>query len=88
MDLIKGDYSESNFWEIQCYESSAEYKIVLIPTNKVLGRVYQELNLFFSKEAYRLERIFFAEPSGDYKTMYFANQVYNQELNPALFTEL
>ena len=88
LSLIQGDFSVTKNGSLTCFESSNTFKLVLVPGEKMLSKVYQEIVLYFDKESVRLEKIFFQETSGDTKTMFFSNQTYNSDILESIFNSL
>lgn len=87
LSLIKGEFDNKEV-EVTCLQSNEFYKLVMVPQQKMMRQVYEEIELLFSKTDLRLDAIFFKETSGDSKTMKFNNQEYNGSIEPSIFNTL
>lgn len=87
LSLIKGEFDNKDV-EVTCLQSNDFYKLVMVPQQKMMRQVYEEIELLFSKKDLRLDAILFKETSGDSKTMKFNNQEYNGSIDSSIFNTL
>lgn len=87
MNLVSGDYENLKSVKTSVLESASDYKVLLIPQEKNLSKIYTSISLMFNKKTYLLEAIEFLESNGDTRKMKFVNTQYNQVISDQKFTQ-
>lgn len=88
MSLIQGEYQDNNAYDSEFLTSKNNYLVVLDPKVKSLSKVYDKLELYFSKQDLRLFRMEFYETGGDQRSVEFYDQKYNSTINESIFQNL
>lgn len=85
--LVSGDFDDPKMFSNDVLESSNSWVIKLIPVNKRLRDVYENIELIFSKEDLQLDNLTFIEKNGDKNVMTFSNQKINVEIADSLYNK-
>ena len=84
--LVNGSFNATKAYTPVYFCNENIYVVKLIPKNKRLASVFDNIRLTFSKETMRLKELAFYEKSGDKSIMKFFNDTVNEELDDKLFT--
>ncbi|WP_025761939.1 outer membrane lipoprotein carrier protein LolA [Dyadobacter tibetensis] len=87
LGLINGNFTEDKSFEKLYLEHATAYQVRLLPRNKRLKAIYQEIRLIFDKKSGILEQLTFIEKGGDRRDMLFYDQVINKPLAESLFSK-
>ena len=87
LNLVNGKFHENPAFSPSYYQDDEHYIVVLTPKNGRLKSVYSKIELRFEKETIRLKELSFFEPGGDRNIMKFYNEVFNGDMDIALFKE-
>lgn len=85
MALVKGDFSSQKDYVPSFFENDQYYKVVLSPKKDNKTDFVQNIQLFFDKNSFDLNRILLNEKSGDYTNIEFINRKVNQSLSADIF---
>lgn len=84
--LVNGSFNSDKAYTPVYFFSENIYVVKLIPKNKRLASIFDNIQLTFSKKTMRLKELAFYEKSGDKSIMKFFNDTVNEELDDKLFT--
>jgi len=85
LTLIKGDFHENKAFEAEYFQNNDIYVVILNPQNKKLSKVFEKIELHFTRESLNLESLTFFEKEGDKSIMTFQNQQINQNIEASRF---
>ena len=85
LTLIKGDFHENKAFEAEYFQNNDIYVVILNPQNKKLSKVFEKIELHFTKKDLNLESLTFFEKEGDKSIMTFQNQQINQNIEASRF---
>jgi outer membrane lipoprotein-sorting protein len=86
LTLVNGEFNSSKMFAPNYFETTDSYYVKLIPKNKRLADLFNDIELCFSKETLLLKELDFHEKSGDKSIMMFSNSKTNQLINDSVFT--
>lgn len=85
VNSINGKMLESEDFKIT-YSQTNEYFIAnLLPTNKVILKLFKEIVLSFDKNDFMIYRVKLIGPSGDYTQIYFKELKINTPIDDSVF---
>ena len=83
-DVIHGDAFGNDAFDYNFLSSGKKTKVEMLPKVSAISAHIAKISLFFD-ETFHVVQLIIAEPSGDYTTYQFHNQLYNKALNGDLF---
>ncbi len=85
--LVNGEFQNYKAFSAEYLQDEKTYLVHLTPVNKRLAKIFDSIDLVFSKENMQLREMRFLEKSGDKNTMKFHNEAMNENLPDKLFTD-
>jgi hypothetical protein len=75
----------STAYQCSFYNSTSDYKVVLIPSDIMMKDYINKIEVFFNKTDFTVFKITLFEPEGDYTSIELNNKILNQVIPDAVF---
>jgi len=86
VSMVNGSILTSEQFGVELFESSKQYKAILIPKNKDFKRFISEIHIFFEKSDMMVSKIRMVEASGDFTLISFSNRKKNTSIADSEFS--
>lgn len=87
IQLFSGDFLNEKEFNIEYYQSSLEYKLILKPKSSRMSKYISKVEMYFSKKELTLNKMVLVE-SADERIVYgFSNIVVNGQISESSFTQ-
>lgn len=87
IQLFSGEFLNEKEFNIEYYESSSEYKLILKPKSSRMSKYISKVEMYFSKKELTLNKMVLVE-SADERIVYgFSNIVINGQISESSFTQ-
>lgn len=86
INSVQGDILDEETFNINYFEGKDLYLVKLFPKEKQLQGFLQEINVFFDKSDFTVNKIKLIEPEGDYTLISFYNKTLNESIPDTAFT--
>jgi outer membrane lipoprotein-sorting protein len=84
--LLQGDiFNNKADFACKYFENDANYKLVLIPEEKELKKIFSSIMLYFDKKLFSVSRVEMIEVSGDKTEIEFTGRKINQGVSDDKF---
>ena len=83
---VRGDMFDEEKFEISYFENSATYIVHFKSLDKALKKLISEFVLIFDKESLNVIQVKMIESTNDFTLLIFLNQMINQTVSDAVFT--
>jgi outer membrane lipoprotein carrier protein len=80
ISAVSGNIFNNPDYKIEAYESNQYFKVVLKPLSSTISQMIEQMELYFNKENYSVNRIKMIEPSSDYSEFRFIHQKFNEPI--------
>lgn len=83
---MTGSFFKSDQFKTSLFTNGEHNIIKLIPEMKRVQKMFSEIKMYFDPESYRMDKLIFTEPNGDYTQLVFSEASYNQDIKPNKFS--
>ncbi|MGK7389875.1 MAG: LolA family protein [Candidatus Cyclobacteriaceae bacterium M2_1C_046] len=83
---VQGDVLDEETFNISYFEGKDLYLVKLYPKEKQLQGFLQEINVYFDRSDFTVNKIKLIEPEGDYTLISFYNKKFNESIPDTAFT--
>jgi len=84
---VKGTLlSDTKNFQCNIYDLKDQYQAVMIPVNLKIKETLSEIQLYFNKSDYTVDKLIMREVSGDYTRIEFSGKKINQDVPDAKFS--
>jgi outer membrane lipoprotein-sorting protein len=85
IDCVTGNVLASNDFDVKVSENSKVYNLVLVPSQKMLKSLFNEIDILISKNDFTVDRLEMKESSGDNTVLNFSNKKINAPVSDEVF---
>jgi outer membrane lipoprotein-sorting protein len=85
VDAVSGNIFDNSGYTTNTYESKDLYMVKLQPESPDITKIIQNMELYFDKNSYTLNKLKIIEPNSDYSLIYFSNQILNEVIPENIF---
>lgn len=72
--------NKTSEYKIEYQENSAQFYVKLVPNDKKMKEMINEIHIYFSKKDYSVDRLKMVEQGGDYTNIEFINKKLNETI--------
>lgn len=83
---MTGSFFQSDQFKTTLLNNGEHNIIKLVPKLKRVKKLFSEIKMYFDPETYRMDKLIFSEPNGDYTQLVFSGASYNQNIKPNKFS--
>ncbi|OFZ54226.1 MAG: hypothetical protein A3D92_07930 [Bacteroidetes bacterium RIFCSPHIGHO2_02_FULL_44_7] len=87
IQLFSGEFLNEKEFNIEYYESSQEYKLILKPKSSRMSKYISKVEMYFSKKELTLNKMILMESTDERIVYGFSNIVINGQISESSFTQ-
>lgn len=85
VDCMSGSVMSNPDFKVTPYQNSTQYLLSMKPVNSEMKKMFDQIDVYLSKNNLDVEKLVMTETGGDYTSMNFYNTKHNTSINEALF---